>query len=177
MKRSSLRNILCIGVATAILVGLSGCGGKTTPSGASFIFGSLIVPEGVGGSFTVLQWKEGLTVVLVDDIEGEHTSSGSGSTEDSTWRGQGSARAADGRQVSWRVETTEGKTAAIVINEQKYDLEQGTLFFIRTSGGQTSVVQNKRNPIRRCSDYEECHLLLKNDSMVMQFIQETLGSR
>jgi hypothetical protein len=131
----------------------------------------------LGGRFAVLQWKEGLTVVLVDDIDGGYGVSGSGFPGGPAWRVESAPRAADGRQVSWRVETTDGKTAAMFINEQEYDLVQGTLFLIRTRGGQTRVMQHHRNRAGRCSDYEECQLLLKDDPRVMQFIQETLNSQ
>ena len=176
MKRIGTGNLFWIGMSVAILVGLGGCGGKTTPPGASFVYGQVLVPEGFGGSFLVLQWKEGLTIVLVDDMGGDHESSGSGSTRDSIWRGKGAARAADGRQVSWRAETADGKTAAFFLDGQSYDLSQGTLFLIRTRGGPTSVAQHKSNPAGRCSDSTDCQLWLENDPLVMQFVQETLGS-
>lgn len=169
-------NLFWIGVSAAILVGLGSCGGKTTPPGASFVYGQVLVPEGFGGSFLVLQWKEGLSIVLVDDIDGNHANSGSGSTEDPIWRGKGAATAADGRQVSWRAETTDGKTAAFFLDGQSYDLAEGTLFLIRTRGGQTSVAQHKTNPAGRCLDSADCQLWLKNDPVVMQFVNETLGS-
>jgi hypothetical protein len=177
MKRFGTKVVFWMAVSVAILVALSSCGGKTTPPGASVIYGSLIVPEGFGGAYRVLQWQEGLTIVLVDDVDGNHESSGSGTTEDPVWRGQGVARAADGREVRWRVETTNGKTATFFIDEQEYDLEQGTLFLIRTTGGQTMVTQHKRDMAGRCFDDNSCQQILKSDPAVMRFIQETINSR
>lgn len=161
----------------AILFGLASCAGKTTPPGASFVYGQIHVTEGFGGSFLALRWKEGLTILLVDDIAAGHESSGSGTTEGPKWRGQGGAVAADGRDVSWRAETTDGKTVSFFINGQVYDLAQGTLFLIRTTGGRTSVIQQKRDLAGRCSTSDDCELWLKNDPTVAQFIQETISSQ
>lgn len=172
MKSLGFKNGFWIAVVITVLGGLWGCGGKTTPPGASFITGSLSNPQEFGGSFTILQWQNGLTVVLFDDLEGEHKSSGSGSTEDPTWRGKGVARAVDGREVNWRVETTAGNTSAIFIDEQSYDLRQGTLFLIRTRGGETQIIQQPLNLVGRCTDYDACQHWLKQDARVLQFSQE-----
>ena len=94
------------------------------------VFGSLLVPQGFGGSYTLLQWKEGLSITLVDDSNGGHHSSGSGSTNDSMWRGQGSIRGQDGQEIAWWVETADGKSATFVLDEQAYDLTKGTLFLV-----------------------------------------------
>lgn len=173
MNRLDSKHIVWLSIMIAVVLGLVGCSGKTTPPGASFIWGSFVNQDGFGGSFVVLQWPDGLNVVLVDDVEGEHESSGSASTEDPVWRGEGMSRAADGRQVNWRVESTNGQTDTFIIDEQVYELEQGTLFLIRTDGGQTRVVQHQLNLTGPCSDSDECHLALLNVPAVAQFVQET----
>lgn len=177
MKRTSFRQLFWESVSVAALLGLIACAGKNTPPGASFVYGQIHVPDGFGGSFTALRWKEGLTILLIDDIGAGHESSGSGSTEGSIWRGQGGAVAADGRDVSWRVETADGKTASFFINRQAYDLAQGTLFLIRTTGGRASVIQQKRDLAGRCLDPDDCELWLKSDPIVTQFIQETIRAQ
>ena len=160
-----------------ILLGLHACAGKTTPPGANIIFGSLIVPEGFGGSYTLLQWQEGLSISIVDDSQGGHHNAGSGSTEDPVWRGQGTITGQSGQDITWRVETTDGKTAQFFIDEQIYDLAQGTLFLIKTSGESTQVTQQQSRHIGSCSDDESCQQLLKQDPAVLQFIEETLQSQ
>jgi hypothetical protein len=177
MKRYNLTTIYWMTVIAAVLLALSGCGTRTMPEGASTISGSLLVPEGTGGRFSILRWPNGLNIILVDDIvsgDYEGSASGNGSTEDPTWRGEGWTRAADGREFYWRVETTDGKTTAFFINDQAYALEQGTMFLIRVTPGSTQVVQHKDVPAGRCFDYDSCEQLLKNDPAIKQFIQETL---
>ncbi len=172
----NIRRLFWMAAGMAILMGLAGCGSKTTPPGASFVYGQVHVPEGFGGSFLALRWKEGLSILLLDDIAAGHESSGSGSTEGPVWRGQGGAVAADGRQVSWRAETTNGITAAFFVNGQAYDPAQGTLFLIRTIGGQTNVMQQKRDLSGRCFDSADCELWLESDPTAAQFIRETANS-
>jgi hypothetical protein len=177
MRLIGIRNLFCMSAGLAILIALAGCSGKSTPPGASFVYGQVDVPEGFGGSFTAWRWNEGLTILLLDDIEAGHESSGAGSTESPIWRGQGGAVAADGRQVSWRAETTDGKTASFSIDGHAYDLAQGTLFLIRARGGRMSVLQQKRDLAGRCTDSEDCQLWLKSDPTAAQFIQEVINSR
>ena len=156
---------------------LDACAAKTTPPGANIIFGSLMVPEGFGGSYTVLQWKEGLLISIVDDSQGAHHNAGSGSSEDPVWRGQGNITGRNGQDITWRVETTDGKTGQFFIDEQAYDLTQGTLFLIKTSGESTQVMQQQSGFNGSCSDDESCQQLLKQDSAVLQFIEEALQSQ
>ena len=140
------------------------------------IFGTFTAQEGFGGSYTRLQWKEGLSITIVDDSQGGHQNSGSGSTEDPVWRGRGSISSQDGQEIAWRVETRDGKTAAFFIDQQSYDLTQGTLFLIKTRGGSPEIAQHQSQQSGTCSDHESCQQLLEADPAVLQFIQETLQS-
>jgi hypothetical protein len=174
MKQNRLTSLLWIVPVLPIFLGSSACASKMTPPGANMIFGILSTPEGSGGSYTLLQWEEGLSISIVDDSQGGHESSGSGSTEDPVWRGQGSIGSANGEGIAWRVETTDGKTAQFLINEQPYDLTQGTLFLIKTNNGSPQIVQHQNRHNGSCSVDESCQQLLKQDPAVLQFIQETL---
>lgn len=177
MKLNRITSMIWVVPVLGILLGLSACTSKTTPPGANIIFGTLIVPEGFGGSYTLLQWKEGLSISIVDDNQGGHQSSGSGSTEEPVWRGQGSINSQNGQDITWRVETKDGKTAKFFINEQPYDLAQGTLFLIKTNSGSPQIMQHQSRHNGTCSDDESCQQLLRQDPAVLQFIQETLQSR
>jgi hypothetical protein len=174
MKQNRITNALWIVPLLAIFLGSSACASKATPPGANIIFASLITSEGSGGSYTLLQWKEGLSISIIDDSQGPHESPGSGSTEDPVWRGQGSIRSESGQNITWHVETTDGKKAKFFINEQSYDLAQGTLFLIKTNNGSPQIMQHQNRYNGGCSDDESCQQLLKQDPAVLQFIQETL---
>ena len=176
MKQHRLSSLLWIVPMLGILLGLSACAGKTTPPGANMILASFIEPDGFAGSYTLLQWQEGLSIAIVDDSQGGHQSSGSGSTEDPVWRGQGSIGIQNGQDITWRVETQDGQTAQFFINEQAYDLTQGTLFLIKTEAEPLQITQHQGPNLGTCSDTESCQQLLKQDPAVLQFMQETLQS-
>ena len=177
MQRRGIVSILWAVALFGALLVLSACAQKTTPPGASIAGGSLLVPEGSGGSFTLLQWSEGLSITIVDDGQTDHQSAGSGSSQDPVWRGRGSIRGQEGQDITWRVETTDGERAVFFLNEQPYDLSQGTLFLIKTRGGSVQVSQQQSGHNRPCSDYASCEQLLMQDPAVMQFIQETMQPR
>jgi len=177
MKKHGITPVLLIVLLLGILFGLGACASKTTPPGANTVFGTFIAPEGFGGSYMVLWWKEGLAISIVDDSQNGHQSSGSGSTEDPVWQGQGGIDSQNGQDINWRVETTDGKTAKFFINEQAYDLTQGTLFLIQTKDGSSQITQHQSQYNGSCSDDQSCQQLLKQDPAVQQFIQETLQSQ
>jgi len=177
MKQHRITPVLLVVLLLGILFGLGACAGKTTPSGANFIMGTFITSDGTGGSYTVLVWKEGLSISIIDDAQGGHNNSGSGSTEDPIWRGQGSIGNPDGQDINWRVETTDGKTAKFFINEQTYDLTQGTLFLIQAKDGSPQITQHQSQSNGSCSDDQSCQQLLKQDPAVQQFVQETLQAQ
>lgn len=174
MKQNRITKVFWIVPLLALFLGLSACASNTTPPGANIIFGSLIAPAGFGGSYTRLEWKEGLSISIVDDSQGAHESSGSGSTEDLIWQGQGTISSEHGPDIAWRIETTDGKTAKFLINEQPYDLAQGTLFLIKTNNGSPQIVQHQSRRNGSCSDDESCRQLFNQDPAVLQFMQETL---
>lgn len=177
MKQPRITSMNWMVPLLGILLGLSACASKSTPPGANIIFGNLSAPEGFGGSYTLLQWKEGLSISIVDDSQGGHQNSGTGSTEDPVWRGQGSISSQNGQDITWQVETTDGKTAKFFINEQPYDLTEGTLFLIKTNSGSPQIMQHQSRHHGTCSDDESCQQLLQQDPAILQFIQETLQSR
>lgn len=174
MKQNHVKGSFWIVSLWTILFAMGACASKATPPGADVIFGSLTAPQGFGGSYTVLQWKEGLSISIIDNSQGAHESSSSGSTEDPVWIGQGSIGSQNGQDVIWRVATTDGKTAQFFINEESYDLSQGTLFLIKTNLGSPQIMQPQSSHNGPCSDGESCQEILKQDPAVLQFMQETL---
>jgi hypothetical protein len=75
------------------------------------------------------------------------------------------------------VETTDGRTAAFVLNDQRYELTQGTLFLIKITGGSAQISQQQSLLSDPCFDDQTCQPLLKQHPAVLQFIQESLQAR
>ncbi len=128
-----------VSLAVLVVLALSGCM-SSTPPGASTAGGE--VGE---GSYTFMQWNEGLTIMIWDDIRGSHSNHGSGSSSDPVFRQSGQAESPDGRSYSYQVETEDGVTARFTIDRKEFDLSQGTLFLVKTRGTETSVQQLSRD--------------------------------
>jgi hypothetical protein len=93
-------------------------------------------------SYLLLDWPEGLRILIWDDIfEGDHHNHTESATDDPIFYQSGSARSIDGRTYEYSLETMDGLQADFTIDDSLYDLDQGKLFLIRTAGGATQVEQ------------------------------------
>lgn len=128
-----------VSLVVLVVLALSGCV-RSTPPGASTAAG-----EVGDGAYTFMQWNEGLTILIWDDITGSHSNHGSGSSSDPVFRQSGQAESPDGRSYSYQVETEDGITARFTIDGKAFDLSQGTLFLVKTRGAEASVQQLSRD--------------------------------
>jgi Tol biopolymer transport system component len=120
----------------SLIIVLAACSGSTPPGPNSV--------SGVAGqaSYLLIDWEEGLRILIWDDIPyGGHGSASSSSTSDPPFHQEGSAQSADGRSYEYSLETIDGQQADFTIDGIPYDLKQGNLFLIRTTGGATQVEQ------------------------------------
>ena len=93
-------------------------------------------------SYLLLDWPEGLQILIWDDIfEGDHHNHTESATDDPVFHQSGSAQSIDGRRYEYSLETRDGLQADFTIDDSLYDLDQGKLFLIRTAGGVTQVEQ------------------------------------
>jgi len=159
---------LLVTLAPLVVVILSGCAVKSTPPGPNAVGGRL---ENV--TYTLLQWPEGLTVMIWDDIDGTHSNEGSGSTSDPVFKQRGRAQAADGRGYEYQLETTDGKTAHFSIDGQEYELLQGTLFLIKTGDGETQIQQLDHDLSGVVPTNQGCEAFALENSEVARFMRET----
>jgi hypothetical protein len=137
MKPRLLASWLPALLLAAIL--LSACG-RTTPPGPNTVYGEI-----EEGNYLLLDWQQGLRLMIWDNFQGAHQYRGSGSTADPIYRGEGTVEAGDGSGYSFTVETEGGQTAVFEINGQRYDLAQGRLFIIRVTGDGRQVQQLDRD--------------------------------
>ena len=128
-----------VSLALLVVLVLSGCT-SSTPPGASTAGG--VVGD---GAYTFMQWDEGLTILIWDDIRGSHSNHGSGSSSDPVFRQSGQAESPDGRGYSYQVETEDGVTARFTIDGKDFDLSKGTIFLVKTKGAETVVQQLSRD--------------------------------
>lgn len=149
---------------------MTGCGtGRIPPAPQS------VASVGPDVAFRFLRWKEGLNLLLVDDIHlGSHPAKGSGSTNNPVHTESGMASSRDGRGYTWQLETTDGRTAKFTIDGKEYDLSKGTLVVVRTKGETVQVLQLNRDLARDLAgvlDADGCRDYLKKDGEVMKFLE------
>ena len=142
----------------ALLASGNGCGSRHTPPGATSIYTSA-----PGMNIQFLRWKEGLTVLFVDDVKGGHGSTGSGSTDNPVHTSKVSAGKADAGGYECVLETKDGKLANCRINGKVYDLAKGTLFVIKAKGEQVEVHQLNRDLTTIPFDADGCRDPIQRD--------------
>ena len=81
---------------------------------------------------------QGLALVVVSDAVGSGGAGGNG----------GHHASPDGRRVEWKFQTRDGKTGSATINDKTYDLAQGSLFLVSTTGADIRVLQLDRDLLK-----------------------------
>ncbi len=160
------RLCLVMSIGFAWVVSLSGCGVRTTPPGPTSLGTS--VP---GMTITFLRWKQGLTVLFVDDVKGGHGSAGSGSTDDTMHTSTVSAGDPDSGGYKCLLETKDGISAICRINGKEYDLANGTLFVIKSKGEQVEVRQLKRDLTKIPFDAADCRAPIGQDAEIRKLLE------
>jgi hypothetical protein len=150
-----------------LTTGLAGCGGSSTPTGASKVLGSV-----AQGGYLFLRWQEGLQVMIWHDLSGAGTADSEGSATGRLYIERGSARAADGRSLAWEVQTADGTTGEVQIGGVRYDLAVGTLFIVDTQGGLPAVRQLSRDLSAVPLDHEGVIAFARNDPDLAAFLNE-----
>jgi hypothetical protein len=146
---------------------LSGCFPKSTPPGANSVGG------GVDGStYSYHYWAEGLAILIWHDVSsGGAGCTGSGSTEDPVYRLECDVEALDGRRFNWEIHTSDGVTADMWIEGQRYDLSQGTMFLVSSLDGEVEVVQLHRDFSILQPDNDTISALAISDSDIANFVE------
>lgn len=142
----------------------AGCG-KRTPSGPDALSAS-----SSGMTVMLFRWQNGERVMFVDNILGTHSSSGSGSTSDSTYRSIVSASSPSSGGYECRLDTTDGSISAFHIDGNAYDLSNGALFVIRAVGEQVDVHQMERDLKDVPFNSEDCRKYVEQDAMIRELL-------
>jgi hypothetical protein len=172
MKRGKGSFVSCamMTIRPALLVvflatGLAACGGSSTPPGASKAMGSV-----AQGGYLFLRWQEGLEIMIWHDLAGEGTADSQGSATGQRYVERGSAHSADGRSLTWEIQTVDGSTGEVQIGGVRYDLAAGTLFIVDTQGGNPAVRQLSRDLSAVPLDHEGVLAFAENDPDLVAFL-------
>lgn len=166
----------CAVACGLVLAGTIGCSPKSErPSGvanpvwSSDQLGKDKIPGIDQASITCGLWgSRGMAVVVWTDLPGgssEFLPPVTTKTEGFVFVGH--HRSSDGRQVECRIATRDGSTGPVTINGKSFNLAQGALFLVSTTGAQTQVRQLKRDFVKL--EPGDLMHLAKNDQEIRTF--------
>lgn len=144
------------------------CGRSTTPPGANKALGSV-----AQGGYLLLRWEEGLQVMIWYDLTGDSTANSAGFASDGLYIERGAARSADGRSLSWEVQTRDGTMGEVRIDGDRYDLKAGNLFLVATKEDRIAVRQLHRDLSAVPLERDGILAFAASDPDLAAFLQET----
>lgn len=114
-------SILVVGI-----VSILGCTGNPTglPPKPKFVHGETPQDE----HFTFLAWKNGLRLLIVDDFRGDISRKSDFSQGDDSAYVFGENAKTEAVEMSWTMQTSEGRTGIFILDGDEYDLTKGAIF-------------------------------------------------
>lgn len=124
------------------------------------------------GGYLFLRWTEGLEVMLWHDLNGEGTTDSAGFDTGRLFIERGSAHSADGRSITWEVQTVDGTMGEVQIGGSRYDLADGTLYLVATKGGAADVKQLSRDLSDLPLDHDAVLAFARHDPDLAAFLNQ-----
>ncbi len=149
-------------------LGLVACFGRTTPPGPDMAGGGY---ENAG--YEYFHWREGLDILIWHDAVTSSFCNSSGSTSSDTHMVRCQAVSEDGFELFWQIGTADGRTAQLTINNQPFDLTDGSVFLIATAEDQLDIQQLERNLSGVNAEHQSITDFSLDDPEINQFIQST----
>jgi hypothetical protein len=144
---------------------LAACSPASTPPGPDMAAGVYIQ-----SGYEFYRWEEGLTLMMWFDGAKSSACSSSSSTSDPVFVLRCHAITRNDVRFDWLLKTEDGITADFSIDGQSFDLENGKLFLIRTSTGETEVLQIERNLSSVRPDADSITEFSLDDPVIQEFI-------
>ena len=123
--------------------------------------------------YEYFHWQEGLNILIWHDAITNSACNSSSSTSSDTTFVQCQAMSEDGYDFFWQIETGDGRTAEFSINNQPFDLADGTVFLVTTANGQTDIQQMQRDLSAVSASDQSITQFSLADPDIGQFIQST----
>lgn len=151
-------------VATISVLTILGCHMKATPPGPT-----TIATSAPGMNITLVKWKEGLTVIFVNDVPGAHATKGAGSTVDPLYHQTGTG-GSGAVSYQWEIDTPDGKAAACRVNGKEHNLANGALFVFKAKADGVEVHQLDRDISGIPFDADGCKEPLRKNAAVAKIL-------
>jgi hypothetical protein len=141
MSHQYQSSALSRGLALVLLLSSSGCGRQARAGKVPPLPTGSFCAEINRGTMCFYRWSDKLAVMICADVHGSMRTMGSFSGPPSVRKSEGSVSAQDGRKLDWLLEEIEGQKIRCRVNDKEFDLDQGTLFLVKTKGNETEVEQ------------------------------------
>ncbi len=141
------------------------CSTASTPPGPDMAAGVYIQ-----SGYEFYRWEEGLTLMIWFDGASSSACSSSSSTSDPTFVLRCHAVSRSDIRFDWYLETEDGVKADFLIDGKPFDLDDGKLFLITTSTGETEVMQKERDLSGVRPDADSITEFGLNDPDIQEFI-------
>ncbi len=164
MAKLQSKRWLVVPLALLALV-VGGCAGKSTPPGADMAYGSV---EGAG--YTFMRWQEGLALMIWQRDTNFLMCEGEGSTRDQIYELNCQAESDDGYRLDWTIQTADGQTAQLEMDNATYDLSGGTLLLIKAGDAGLEVIQLDRDLSGLPFDHDRIAAFATSDPDIAGFI-------
>jgi hypothetical protein len=132
--------------------------------------------DGVAGidkaSITCGVWREGMAVVFWTDLSWGN-SVATTKEEGTVYEGEYHGR--DGRRVKCRCTTGDGRTGAVTIGDERFDLADGSLFLVSTRGTHSQVRQLQRDISKLKPD--DLKQLARSDPQIIEFFESPVKAK
>ena len=124
------------------------------------------------GTMSIIHGYDGLSILICSDIAG-------GSSMSTTMTGSsppvqksvGYAASQDERRLDWLIEKRNGQKTTCRLNNKDFDLQKGTLFLVKTKGGETKIDQLTQDLSEVSPDTESFTDFAKKNSEVSALLE------
>jgi hypothetical protein len=161
MKEYRLRRVLSLFVLLGFI--LSACSPAEMvpdPETASGVY--------VNAGYEFDRWEEGLRVMIWHDGVNHISCS---SSSNGQYEIECTAESINNHTFTWRLKTNDGETAQFSIDNQPFDLSNGSLLIVQSSGGNTEIKQLARDLTNVQADADSITEFGLSDPDILAFIQ------
>jgi len=122
--------------AITLFFGMFACSYRSTPPGPDMAAGGYNYT-----AYDVFRWEQGLNVMIWHDAGSSSACSSSGSSDDPMHTVDCHAVSFEGQRFDWQIKTDDGLIGEFRINNDPYDLSDGSIFIVRTTDGIMDIQQ------------------------------------
>ena len=169
-RRHNDCSVWVLGFALASLFATNGCGVRAAGIPLQEVSG---FHRTIGkGTMARIQGHDGLTILICSDLAGaSFAGSSTMTTNPPVQKLEGYSVSQDGKRLDWLIEQRNGEKTSCRLNNEHFDLAKGTLFLVKTKGGETKIDQLTQDLSEVSPDTESFTDFAKKNSEVSALLE------